>query len=254
MTVRWSLVVLYAAVLVFTRTRTELAILVAAGVVLFGGAARRSPITVPLLIVGALSAAMAYLFAAEPIAQFLARNQSAVSIATLTGRTIVWSDAIAVWWQHPITGLGYYSGHRFGLNLGPGAVEFSNIDNMWLETLLDTGILGFLPLSIFVIVAARQVWRLPGSGPATTARRALLVAGILASLINPSLQTNGYGMILLGAVLLGAPRPGTGLVASSGAADLAVVGARKIDESKVASRRSGLSGETSGSDLRPRDA
>jgi O-antigen ligase len=220
--VRGLLVAVCTAVLIFTRTRSEIAILLAAGIVLLAQrtsikpgvfdrltqAVRSQPRTLGLLIAGSLVAAGIVFLTGGPILRFLARNQNDVGLATLTGRTTVWKVAFAAWWQNPITGLGYYSGHRFGVDLGPGAVEFSNIDNTWLETLVDTGVVGFAPLFLFVAIAAAQVWRLPGQEPEVAARRAILVAGLLASLINPTLQTNGYNMILLGAVLLGAPRPG----------------------------------------------
>ena len=211
----WRLILTgaYLSVILLTRTRSEIAILaIGLGVLMFLRGSRQRALLAVVTPLAVVVIATAALFTADPILTFLARGQDPTQLVSLTGRTITWQQALQLWGTKPALGLGYYAGHRFGINLGPGSVEFSNIDSMWIETLLDTGILGSGVLGLFVTVSCYRLFqrrRPVDTEPYLAVRRALFLVGIGASYINPSLQGVNYGMVLLAAVIFAAPHVGS---------------------------------------------
>ena len=95
--------------------------------------------------------------AGPALESFLHRGEAVSTYSTLNGRTVQWSESESAWKTSPIVGLGYYSGHRFGLTLRPGQGENSNPDDTWLETLVDFGVVGFLLIAGFVLAATVRV-------------------------------------------------------------------------------------------------
>ncbi len=88
----------------------------------------------------------------------------------------------------------------------PGWNNLQNLDSMWVETLMDLGVIGLLTLLLAVVSAGIDLVRPVAGGGQLAVRRTLFVLGVAASFINPSLQSYSYPMILLAIVCLGAPR------------------------------------------------
>jgi O-antigen ligase len=131
------------------------------------------------------------------ISSYLYRQQSKSVFSTLTGRTNEWSEADTLWKTAPIFGLGYYSGHREGLVeeslLQPGQGVPSNLDETWLETLVDVGVVGCVLLAGFALAGMTRLMRYRRRLPANV-RWCALALGILVfpitSFVNPTIQAN----------------------------------------------------------------
>jgi exopolysaccharide production protein ExoQ len=205
---RWvasSLLAAFLAVLLLTRTRSAL-ILLPFGLLLIAPphwwASMRRPRTL-IIAAGCLAVLVLLLSIGHSlVSQFLLRQS--FGLLTLTGRTVTWSHALIKWSQQPLVGFGYYAGHRFGLG------EITDLDSMWLQTLLDLGILGVVLLALLLLAAVVGLWSSTcvNVEPHAVARRALFIMIIGASFINASLESIGYNQLLLGFVMFGAPRIG----------------------------------------------
>lgn len=201
--VRFALVVAYTVILLLTRARISLVLLAVGLVVLLVQDARRRsglPFYLPLAGVAAVCVLSLY---AGRITAFVDRGESSQALSTLTGRTITWSQAEAAWAPRPLTGYGFYAGHR----VGPLAeLDAQNLDSMWVETLLDVGILGTVPLAALLIAGGLALTRY--DGPRTPSHQlavAIYATAFLSSFVNPSLQQANYPMIVFGVVLLARP-------------------------------------------------
>jgi O-antigen ligase len=221
---RVLLFVVYSGILLGTRTRTSVLIAVVLLVFALARAAREHVGGLILLMSASVAGVMGAALLNETIASYLLRGQSARDVSTLTGRTPVWNQAIEYWGEAPWLGHGFYSGHRLGLPPLPGTVAHSNLDNTWLETLVDVGVVGTLLLAAFLVVGTLVTLRsLRGtSGPIKTFVWCTLAYGIVISFVNPSLQMNGVTQIFLGFVILAASaglpprRPSVGVQAGPG--------------------------------------
>ena len=166
--VRLVLGVVYAAELIATDTRSAL---------IFGGVvvivalipwARSSSIKLASLLFG-IALALATIFAIIPVLQHrLHRGGSDVSYSNLDGRTIAWAEGLQAWSVSRVDGLGYYSGHRFGPILEPGQSEPTNLDNTWIESLVDLGVVGTAVLGGFVLAANGRILRSRAAVPYST--------------------------------------------------------------------------------------
>jgi O-antigen ligase len=190
--------------LILTKTRSALALLIC-GIAAVMVDRRRYRSGLALVLTVAFFAWLA-LLGPPSVRNLIGRAQPSSVIGTLTGRTVTWSDALRQWEQRPLTGFGYYAGHRLALESHPGAPELSNLDDMWIETLLDVGLLGLIPLLASVGYGAYLLFVHPL--PELTLeqralRRSLFIVCFLASAISPSLQSVDYVMIVFAIVLLG---------------------------------------------------
>jgi len=151
----------------------------------------------------------AYLVGPARVVALMTRHQDLRFFVTMTGRTSTWREALLTWLGRPFLGYGYYAGHRFALPPHPGYGEVSNVDSMWIETLIDLGVAGVVPLVLLIARAGSALLTLARSerGAAWT-RLAIFVMALFASFLNPSLELLGYPMVFLGLVVFGAPRPG----------------------------------------------
>jgi O-antigen ligase len=199
--VRWALGGACIATLLLTRSRTGL-VVAGVGVLVTFAIERRSRLRVLLLTPAlALAAVAAVVWLSGPIGRYLMREQNASSFSTLTGRTQEWHTALALWAIHPLTGYGYYSGHRLLSELALlSPSQFQNLDNTWVETLLDLGIVGLIPLALAVVWAFPR--RESGLGSLRPAFVGLYAAFALASFVNPSLQEVAYPMVVFGTLVL----------------------------------------------------
>lgn len=143
------------------------------------------------------------------ISSFLRREQTHQNATSLTGRTELWQEALDAWEHRPLEGYGFYVGHRYGLSaLAVTGDTPSNIDSLWVETMLDLGLIGLVTLTGFVVAGARRIFgrRYDSRTPPVVARRCLFLACLLSSFVNPSLQKPSF-FLLLFAVLVLAPMP-----------------------------------------------
>jgi O-antigen ligase len=213
--VRVALAVAYAVMLVLTRARISL-VLLALGLVvlLLQDARRRSGLPFLLPLLGVAGVCVLSLYAGQ-ITTFVGRGASSEALSTLTGRTITWDQALDAWKQQPLTGYGFYSGHRLGAF---SAIDAQNLDSMWIETLLDVGLIGTVALVGLVIAGARSLHRhgRGGVAPSQQLATAIFATALASSFVNPSLQQANYPMIVFAVVLLvrwpagpGAPAPAT---------------------------------------------
>ncbi len=200
--VRTALMGVYVYEIYLTRTRSALVvglIIVAVSIIL---RARRHPLssltTAVVFLVGGIVMMPTLL---PHLHDFLQRGQTAQQFDSLSGRTVIWKAAYQVWQHNQTFGLGYYSGHRLGI---PGLQQTqSNIDNTWLETLVDVGIIGLIPLALFAITGTWRLWRtkeLRGDARLWAMGSALYILAI--SFINPTIQQPGGPQVVLTVLIL----------------------------------------------------
>jgi len=217
--VRNGLMLLYAYEIFLTRTRSALAVGLVIILVSIVLRARNHPLssiaTGLVVLVGAVMLTPASL---DSVQAFLQRGQTTQGIDTLSGRTVIWSAAHQVWSEHPWFGLGLYSGHRLGI---PGLSQGqSNIDNTWLETLVDVGILGMVPLALYVLTGlVRMIRGATGlRGDVRLWALGVTCYGVVISFINPTLQQPEAVFVLMNVLLLslGPHAPATTEAAQTG--------------------------------------
>ncbi len=184
-------------VLLATRTRSALAYLVLAvalWLLLDGRNRRRLVITVP--------AAAALVFAALQligplVVDFVARDQNARQLTSLTGRTEEWARTLELVATSPLIGHGYYAGHRFGQLAALEGSQNTTTDNAWVDVAIDLGALGLVPFAGFVTSGATALFRAHRRG-ASGARVAVVLFAVCAtaSAVNPSLNESNYWMLV----------------------------------------------------------
>lgn len=138
------------------------------------------------------------------IRDFLLRGQeSGTGLTTLTGRTVVWERAIPLWQEQPWIGYGYYSGHRLGLAaIDKLFVNYSNLDNTWVETLVDVGICGTVGLFAFATFGLARIARTKRWGRGGRPIAVLVALSIvLISFVNPTIQSNTPTLIFFAALV-----------------------------------------------------
>lgn len=138
----------------------------------------------------------------DDFTEFLVRGQDAHAITSLTGRTVIWDSALAIWSENPAVGYGYYSGHRLFLpTVNPIFRQYSNLDSTWIETLVNLGYLGLVPLALFALAAMIRVARTPLPRPEKIVAVGLVLAVLGLSFVNPTIQTASSTTILFGAIV-----------------------------------------------------
>lgn len=160
-----------------------------------------------LLLVGAL--AVTGLFALGAFTDYLMRGQDMDLFLTLSGRTWMWGIAWESIRENPWLGLGYAGHKTLDIVLG---MEYSTIDNTYLESLVNVGFVGTSFLVVFVglvifRVAARFL-QVSASGR-EEAIWLTLAAGfiwimLVRSLAGPSFQAFHWNLIMLLAIAVAA--------------------------------------------------
>jgi len=85
------------------------------------------------------------------VVNFFTRGQDSQGLSTLTGRTSVWNEALSFGNEKLIFGHGFYSGHRYALGSKSTLIRgHNNLDNTWLETYIDLGLLGIFLLACLI--------------------------------------------------------------------------------------------------------
>lgn len=118
----------------------------------------------------------------NPLATFLFRGQSADEIEGFSGRTELWRGLTVLFLDRPVIGYGYQGARALVLGVMPWAAY---AHNAYIETLLDVGLLGSVPL---ILAALRGL--APGSlrgrdaGDVSRSARATLFAVTIFLLVN----------------------------------------------------------------------
>lgn len=207
--VRWPLILIYGVMLLGTRSRT---ITAAVALVFFVSclyAIRRSWVALAgaFFALAAGIAAVAFLWDQQTqatVVEFFTRGQNADGLTTLTGRTVIWSEAIRYWHEHTWLGGGYYTGHRLALAyFNPLFRGYSNIDSTWIESLVDVGLIGAALLTAFALRGTWQLLRVQTDKYSRVMAISLWTAIVVVSFINPGLQSATITAILGGAMVFG---------------------------------------------------
>jgi O-antigen ligase len=157
----------YAAELIASETRSAIIFGVLIVLLSLLPRARFSSARLAFLFFGLALALTALLVIAPALQQRLHRGEANVTFSTLNGRTTSWAEGLQAWSTSRVDGLGYYSGHRFGPVLQPGQGEPTNLDNTWIESLVDLGIVGTALLGGFVLAANHRILHSRGAVPSS---------------------------------------------------------------------------------------
>jgi O-antigen ligase len=194
----------YLCIVVLTRNRTSL-VLLAVGVGVLLALSHRSRLATALMIpAGAALLFTGYQWYSPQIATYVHRGQTGTEFASLTGRVPLWSEAIEQWSESPALGRGYYAGHRLGSYADRFTdIEVVNIDNAWVETMLDVGLIGLIPLLLFALTGVSSAWtRDARSLPYGPFVAATVTVCAISSLVNPSIETMTFSLVIFGLTLL----------------------------------------------------
>jgi len=191
-------------------------------------------LTVPLLFllkgrfsIGAMIAFIVFPFVivfSSTIVAYLLREQTQYEFLTMSGRTDIWEAGWRLFLESPIWGHGYYSGVRLNLTefyqLYYTMHDLSNIDNTFLEVLVNNGILGFVPFMIgFVMTWWLLIKRFLFASTESEKNLAIEMIGVLMiislrAFVGPTIQVFNPGAIFMIGILVfvGLPfvRPITG--------------------------------------------
>lgn len=216
-----------AALTVLGLSLTRTAILMAPVAILVYVIARRRLRLAAVLVGGsavALALALSVPSTRQLVGDAIARGGTSQQLTTLGNRLPMWEVALDVWDERPVLGHGYYAGHRYGpypralaaytASQG-GPPEFVEersdlafIDGAYVETLVDVGILGLVPLGLFVVAGSASVIQMARRSPALGAPVAASVVVLAVdSVLSYSLQTPSYQGHLLAALLLASTLP-----------------------------------------------
>lgn len=169
-------------VIVLTYSRSALLDALVAGVVILL-LLRRQLRAIILLAAPVVTAAV---ILGDRLMTLLARTQTSEQLADLSGRIPLWQVGLTAWLANPLVGTGYGNGanqaiHRSGVYL---AYDVSTTDNVLLDALLETGVVGGLMMllallsALWTVLAVRRA-RMIRSRQRTTAISAAMVVAIV---------------------------------------------------------------------------
>lgn len=170
--------------------RTRLALILCSALLLVSllRSVRQRPAIAAVIPIGIVAAVLGVLSSWGHIQQFLLRGQTQQQVSSLTGRIPLWENGLRVWDERPWTGFGYYSGHRYAVPPVPGSGTSSNLDNMWVELLVDVGLVGAALMLGAVALGVTRLVRAQNTPNYRTFALATAVAFTAATTFNPSLQ------------------------------------------------------------------
>jgi O-antigen ligase len=143
----------------------------------------------------------------EALSVFALRGQDAHGIGTLTGRTTIWDLAMIAWRQEPIVGYGYYAGHRLELSRMFALFQgYSNVDNTWIETLVDLGVIGTFALASYAFFGLVRTLLHRWGGHEGWIAIGVVVSGIALSFINPGIQSTSSTLVFFAVVVFASRR------------------------------------------------
>ena len=109
-------------------------------------------------LIGAAGAAL-LLISFTPLGDYFTQYQSGGNAATLSGRTLLWSAVIPAILTSPILGHGYVASTFVYMELNAVGWAAPQLHNGFLETLYNTGGIGFLLLLIVILLIPRDLFR-----------------------------------------------------------------------------------------------
>ena len=144
--------------------------------------------------------------------------------STLTGRTGIWSEVIAIARERPVVGWGWISYWVPGLapfdrkEFNIGGIQYLQAHDAWLDLWLQLGIIGVIVFAAFALSALVRSWILavdrPQLGPGrlgrydpTTLLPALVLVALLAQSVAESRLLIEYGLLLLCLFAIKTKRP-----------------------------------------------
>jgi O-antigen ligase len=109
-------------------------------------------------MIGAAGAAL-LLVSFTPLGDYFNQYHSGGNAATLSGRTMLWSAVIPAILQNPIFGHGYVASTFVYIELNAVGWAAPQLHNGFLETLYNTGGIGFVVLLIVILLIPRALFR-----------------------------------------------------------------------------------------------
>lgn len=200
----WTVAVvtlLCAVTMVLAESRTALVALVAA---LLWFALRRRTLSPSVAILGSFAAAGVVLIIMlgirVPMPSVITRFLDGSDL--LNTRDVGWQFAIDLWERRPTLGYGFRVGEQvFIQNLRFTSFTADGAHNSYLQTLLELGVVGIIPLLLIVVVLLRALWRAPMDG-FSVGLALLVIVGLAMSLAESALL--GVGTVISWAFWLGA--------------------------------------------------
>ncbi|MGH3620722.1 MAG: O-antigen ligase family protein, partial [Sciscionella sp.] len=128
------------------------------------------------------------LIATSAIESFFERGESLQQLSTLNSRTDLWSEALALFPQHPLYGFGLTASKGLFLDtigLGGGHNAFMNL-------LLDTGVIGVTVWLVLLVVLIGSALRITPAAPELRLDRIMSLA-VMLSMIAESIFVEGLG-------------------------------------------------------------
>jgi O-antigen ligase len=113
-----------------------------------------------LLFVGVLAGAALLSPYGMGIYEFLRRGQTDGTISTLSGRTTYWEESFQALQGNWLNGYGANAGGRFVLQTALGEEEVSTTHNMYVEALVDIGVVGLILLVTGIVVTWLWLFKL----------------------------------------------------------------------------------------------
>jgi O-antigen ligase len=108
---------------------------------------------------------------------FMRRNQTDESLASLTGRVDYWQASLDAVRESPLGGYGANVGGRYVLESSLGD-EVSTVHSSWVEVLLDTGVVGLILFSVGLGVTWFWLFRLRSSAMGNPISRLLWLESV----------------------------------------------------------------------------
>lgn len=95
------------------------------------------------------------LFSFDYLFEFIVRGQETDLFLSMSGRSYMWGIAWDSILNDPWLGKGFYAGHKtLDIVLG---MEYSSLDNTYIEALVDVGVIGTVFLTIFVLILLKKM-------------------------------------------------------------------------------------------------
>jgi O-antigen ligase len=126
-----------------------------------------------LTFVGGWVGAIMFSAYGSTIYEFSRRGQTEGELATLSGRTVYWEESFQALRDNWLTGYGANVGGRYVLQSALGETEVSTTHSMWIEALVDTGVVGLILLLAGIVVAWFWMFKLRSHAVRTPVSRLL---------------------------------------------------------------------------------
>lgn len=195
---RWAVTVPAVALLALSQSKTAWASAALAAAILLWPRLRRGHQAV--LIFGVVAVVtLAYRSVFEtPGAQEFVRSDRARGLLTLTGRTGLWMEGLAMFLEHPLVGAGPDAFREYAARTGRAWAGQAH--NQVIETAATIGLLGLLPLLAYVWQLLRTTIEVPQ--PARRGVATFVAVLLLRAVTESPLDGMDLGVLVVFAVLV----------------------------------------------------